>query len=116
MAHLYSTNCACVACEDGRAVEWKKPKFTPGPWHTDATTQPNTWAVWSESGTSIAHVGEGKPSQGWTVEKNARLIAAAPDLAQLLMETVGRIGPASEPDFQQWANRVEAALRKAGVL
>lgn len=112
MAHLYSTNCACVACEDGRAVEWKKPKFTPGPWRI--LTDPET-AV----GTTKRIVAFGPHrevvSSAYVTEANARLIAAAPELLAVVQHAAtAHDGP--DFDLGSLVEQAVAALAKAGVL
>ncbi len=44
-------------------------------------------------------------------QENAKLIAAAPELLALLIELIDIEGP--QPGTGMWANKVEAAIKKA---
>ncbi len=67
-----------------------EPKFTPGPWETGIVDRENNfWEIEGPNGEHIAqcHFCGGNLSE--TEFANARLIAAAPEMYELLQETFG---------------------------
>lgn len=96
---------------------------TPGPWKREA------FGIWhtNEKGenrrVACAEIdrGEGpyKPSSEAEVIANANLIAAAPDLLDLVIAAYDRftdndMQPANE-SLKTWLNKAECAIAKAGV-
>lgn len=87
-------------------------KHTPGPWEFDKTNvgreYSSGYGITQEgAGATIAHV----PSDSNTAEADGRLIAAAPEMAALLLSAwqhVSHGGPRRED--------VAAVLRKAGLI
>jgi hypothetical protein len=92
-------------------------KHTPGPWEADFETYPimvcsqsETWPLVDElgneeerAGVFVANTGDNKA--------NARLIAAAPDLLEMLVEAANFIQPYSVG--QELLERIDAAIAKA---
>jgi len=72
-------------------------KFTPGPWHLSAGTYSQRWVVDSKSPPTgkqnlIAMLqSHWKGNENDTMDANARLIAAAPDMMELLERTIARL-------------------------
>ena len=79
-------------------------KHTPGPWHATKHTDTKGWTV--SAGNSIASV---RPRE--EAASNARLIAAAPDLLEVLEDWL-RIAAATGGD-SVIGNRARAAIKKA---
>jgi hypothetical protein len=85
---------------------------TPGPWWTD-DRRPFGGALQIQA----QHRGERSSYCVASIngyedpEANAKLIAAAPDLLELLQELVDIEGP--QPGHVMWANKVKAAIEKA---
>lgn len=99
-------------------------KYTPGPWHAD-----ESGAVWRrhpsdlyENGGQVvgdrplarACAAWDEPLQGYPLEANAQLIAAAPELYEALERSLDWL--ASYPGFgsEDAYNQARAALAKAG--
>lgn len=96
-------------------------KYTPGPWK--AFIRGRTIAILTrETQAVIAWPGFDSSSYNLKTQKaNARLIAAAPDLADALKEAVNCYGKLGGPwnvpsDPGGWLERARAALRKAGEI
>jgi len=98
---------------EGRNRPMTKTPWTPGPWRTEpfARTRVSTF-----SGVGVAACGGARDSRRDREEEwreqvaNARLIATAPELADLLQEALNDINAANTAD---WADRARAALAKA---
>lgn len=96
----------------------KQTKHTPGPWIAHFHEGDGEWFVKSTAdglphGGHIASFGY---SQTWPAEAegNARLIAAAPELAEALMDLATAV--ISGGPFAECVTAARAALKKAGVL
>lgn len=95
------------------------PAHTSGPWLVAPTPSAMAnWIIQLEDGSFIAGVGEGS-SEGYPeqTEANARLIAAAPDLAKALEAVLdvlldGRTDDLTEKE-EQAVDLANAALEKA---
>ena len=117
-----------------------KTKHTPGPWTvTDVANEqwngPGYWvahldlgphrseAAWPDASATVSPcLGlAGQPVSKETIEANARLIAAAPDMLEALetllheadMTTDGEDNPKSVPTFVNWKTGLRAAAAKA---
>jgi len=91
-------------------------KFSPGPWSIDGSVNAGNLDVINGEG-RIAMIDDSR-STGWnvpTINANARLIAAAPDLLAALREIHDAIA-AGEGDFSpsgDWYREASAAIAKA---
>lgn len=98
-----------------------EPKHTPGPWHVW-----NSFFIGSAGREPIAHVKTGidpTPAQHIEAQFNARLIAAAPELAAALDRLLAASDayrenalPKNQVDLVEASIAAKDALRKAGVL
>ena len=72
-------------------------KFTPGPWHLSAGTYSERWVVDSKSPPTGKQNLIAMLQNHWSgnendaMDANARLIAAAPDMLELLEHTIKRL-------------------------
>lgn len=83
--------------------------YTPGPW---ATKSNDPWQIQSASGTTIGRASAGLLTHPESL-CNARLMAAAPELAVTLAAVADYwAGGDAPPELEQ---RIYAALRAAGV-
>jgi hypothetical protein len=95
----------------------KNSTFTPGPWTylVDDSEKSGNFKgyIHGDIGGCIAHVWPDRetPTGRDNTEGNARLIAASPEIADLLLET---LISASMPESLR--DDIKAALQKAGVL
>ena len=91
-------------------------QYTPGPWVIDGSVNAENLDVINSEG-RIAMIDDSR-STGWnvpTINANARLIAAAPDLLAALREIHDAIA-AGEGDFSpsgDWYREASAAIAKA---
>ena len=91
-------------------------KYTPGPWEQGLLSKNH---IWSASKDCVAVVGKDFYDD-WLA--NARLIAAAPELAEALVEMLNQTErrvkrySESDPDDLASVQAARAALKKAGVL
>jgi hypothetical protein len=83
-------------------------KHTPGPWTLAASAE--VVAIAGRTVTVICSVRQQGEDFEW--QPNARLIAAAPDLAEALQRAVDH---ADSHDDYDWIGAARAALRKAGI-
>ena len=86
-------------------------KHTPGPWHVGG---PNKCTIYDKHGQRLANSFEGVMATQRTdseCEANARLIAAAPELLDALVNLLPLISPL-KAEIQQVAN-ASAAIAKA---
>ena len=101
-------------------------KWTPTPWHVEHDSESHVLVIYGQDSTGwrIADAYDytfvGYPARK---EANARLIAAAPDLAEALEECYGYVAAIAKQltgtnvSIPEAARRkAEAALRKAGVI
>jgi hypothetical protein len=94
-----------------------KPNPTPGPWEAKSWTD-GVWAV-AVVGGRLADI---SPVALLSAEADARLVSAAPELADALSRCMKVIlkfslGPGPSPDeAQQACDEARAALKKAGLL
>ncbi len=97
-------------------------QHTPGPWHGGKLREGGGWPgvdVGADDGSNIALVWH-DPTDRIALETiaNAQLIAAAPDLLEVLKITAGNIrslgaaGVLPEP-YTVWLSEVESAIEKA---
>jgi hypothetical protein len=91
-------------------------KHTPGPWITEIAGSDSPARVLAPNG-----CGQGCPCEvaGSVMPEDARLIAAAPDLAELLILALPAVEEAEQfnkPHGPKLSTRIRAAVAKAGVL
>ena len=67
-------------------------KYTPGPWMKSTHGGISKYSIWSSSGQHIADTNTTKSIGFERCAANARLIAAAPDLLDVLEELVAEFG------------------------
>ena len=82
-----------------------KAKHTPGPWEVEYKVN-----VKSSKGDFVASCG----CNGRDIDvsiSNARLIAAAPEMLELLEDLIDMEGP--QPGCASWAEKVQAVIKKA---
>jgi hypothetical protein len=84
-------------------------KHTPGPWKVCQSSRFSRWYVKAVRASYI--VAECGIAEGETGEHNARVIAAAPQMLELLQELVDIEGPL--PGNAEWANKVKTVLAAA---
>lgn len=95
-------------------------RHSPGPWRAARTPINPWWKVYIE-GHEIAEVEGGDvvvyndPDHPEAVEANAKLIAAAPDLLDVVRDMAQYGGGMEYDDWRALVQRAEAALTKAGV-
>ena len=87
---------------------------TPGPWQIDADAPIHPTGFYAGGYHSISSTDGEFQVTGFIGDANARLIAAAPDLAEALRQCVQYIELDSEY-LQPMIDRARAALAKAGV-
>jgi hypothetical protein len=94
-----------------------KTNYTPAPWTVDGTTAAENLDVISKGG-RVAML-DCDDIDADTLEANARLIAAAPDLlealqdAEFLLRKAGQLAGAMQDSFNRSAADARAAIQKA---
>jgi hypothetical protein len=90
-------------------------KHTPGPWRVGGGDRVFAWVVADHPVPEMPGSGDefygGHMVAESITQENAKLIAAAPELLALLIELIDIEGP--QPGTGMWANKVEAAIKKA---
>ena len=86
----------------------KKGEHTPGPWTAKIYERHHVVVIHSGAWDEVATVDLAAMPDA---EADARLIAAAPDLLALLEKLIDIEGP--QPGTGEWANEVQAAIKKA---
>lgn len=93
-------------------------KHTPGPWSVGRAGPNKCPTVGDDHWLMVAMVVYGEPPH--PTAANAKLIAAAPELADALEAILDRCtdgrNEADGASLAEWADEIRAALRKAGVL
>ena len=92
-------------------------KHTPGPWFalSGGNVTRNTGPHWAAAGIYIAQVDQ----KSMSCEANARLIAAAPELAEACQALISLVNGPMPINWNTVADvhiLARAALRKAGIL
>ena len=94
-------------------------KYTPGPWtafQREGEVATNYWRIRLDQSSAI-----GDSLAGYCGAANARLIRAAPELAEALQAVMHEYNKASSPgnfvlQLQKHLEKIGAALAKAGIL
>lgn len=121
--HAAHVHCA-QSCPDKPApyeATADRPAYTPAPW-TSEYRRASMWTVYAkEGGKVIAEVGNPFSVPDRQDEADARLIAAAPLMAEALAWMVAYIGehpdfiPSADSSEAEWFDTARAALKEAGL-
>lgn len=88
-----------------------RPKFTPGPWHVKNLDKPY---VMQENGIALAQIWDCSVISREQADANANLIAAAPEMYELLSEILEFEPRGINLNFFDRINpKIDAVLRKA---